>query len=578
MIAAVAFPAALLLLVLSSLIPQSAHAESDLATKIEQAEALAITDPAGAGLDLVNQLMTELDQATPRQRATVRLLALRLTALDGQVEQALGEAEALLAGDLAPDQRLSALRLTANLALNAGNMQSAFGYLAEAIALLDDEAADDDKVAVFGLASWFHSQAGDAWLALDYAQKGLDSARHSGNQRLQCTALGWMAHAQFAHEDHAAALAAGEQARSYCSVSGDRITEGWIDTLLARLALRAGELDYAGELIDQALALHADSYHDGRLNSELLQARLLLRQQRPDEALDLASRLIDYLQTRDRADWLADALDVAAQAAEQLGRLPEAMDFYRRHVDARERHLDHVQSMRMAQLAVDFDQRQQQREFDLLRERQRTAELAATQKAQIDSLRGWALIAGLLLAALLVIMLLQAQRERRHFRSLSRHDGLTRLLNHTHFFEQIERDLLRTEKARQPLSFVLIDIDHFKQVNDRFGHQIGDEVLRQTAQVLREIFQDHGTVGRIGGEEFAVSLPGSDLRRALALVESLRQRLAGRARRPTDPPITLSFGVGCRFERESMESLRRRTDQALYAAKRAGRNQVQMAE
>ncbi|MEN1729449.1 MAG: GGDEF domain-containing protein, partial [Pseudomonadota bacterium] len=114
----------------------------------------------------------------------------------------------------------------------------------------------------------------------------------------------------------------------------------------------------------------------------------------------------------------------------------------------------------------------------------------------------------------------------------------------------------------------------FKRVNDRFGHQIGDEVLRHTARVIKEIFGTDQLIGRIGGEEFAVRLNHSEESEVIEKIQALRERLAGRARRRTDPPVTLSFGFGMAKENEGLESFRQRVDDALYRAKKQGRNRA----
>ena len=130
---------------------------------------------------------------------------------------------------------------------------------------------------------------------------------------------------------------------------------------------------------------------------------------------------------------------------------------------------------------------------------------------------------------------------------------------------------------------VLIDLDHFKQINDRYGHVFGDTVLKAVAQAIRSCVKGRDLVARYGGEEFVVLLPGTDVAGACALAEQVRTTISGaRIRRGSTNEmvgaITVSLGVATRRPAEGMQSLVERADQALYRSKTGGRNQVSVDE
>jgi diguanylate cyclase len=130
-----------------------------------------------------------------------------------------------------------------------------------------------------------------------------------------------------------------------------------------------------------------------------------------------------------------------------------------------------------------------------------------------------------------------------------------------------------------PLSVLLIDIDHFKRFNDDFGHGVGDQVLRLMAKVLRERVRDIDLPARYGGEELIAVLPGADLTTCAAVAERIRRSISecgitGRTTGDVLPGITVSIGVGQFQLGESMADLIDRCDRALYVAKRTGRNRV----
>jgi two-component system cell cycle response regulator len=144
--------------------------------------------------------------------------------------------------------------------------------------------------------------------------------------------------------------------------------------------------------------------------------------------------------------------------------------------------------------------------------------------------------------------------------------------------EALERELARAEREGGPVAVIMLDLDHFKRINDTFGHVAGDEVLRETARRMKATVRVYDTVGRYGGEEFIVVLPGADALVASRVAQRLRVQLsAGGMRTPEgEVPVTASLGVAA-CEAGAMvspEELIRRADGALYRAKTSGRDRV----
>jgi diguanylate cyclase (GGDEF)-like protein/putative nucleotidyltransferase with HDIG domain len=155
---------------------------------------------------------------------------------------------------------------------------------------------------------------------------------------------------------------------------------------------------------------------------------------------------------------------------------------------------------------------------------------------------------------------------------VARTDSLTGLLNRRGFEERIADELERARRSGQPASLVVGDLDHFKAINDRFGHHRGDEALREFARLVTETKRVIDGAARIGGEEFALVLPDTDEHGAYLLAERLRRRVR-RAPKDTGMPLSVSFGIAT-FPRhaENAEDLLRQADQSLYLAKRLGRD------
>ncbi len=149
--------------------------------------------------------------------------------------------------------------------------------------------------------------------------------------------------------------------------------------------------------------------------------------------------------------------------------------------------------------------------------------------------------------------------------------------NRRHFDETLEREYLRARRHRRPLSLLVLDIDHFKKINDQYGHLAGDHVLRELAGLVQGRVRRDETVARYGGEEFVVLLPETTLEGAVSLAENLRARIAAHSFvfQNTNIPVTVSIGCSEAIEADSTApDLFRRADELLYQAKKGGRNRV----
>jgi diguanylate cyclase (GGDEF)-like protein len=179
-----------------------------------------------------------------------------------------------------------------------------------------------------------------------------------------------------------------------------------------------------------------------------------------------------------------------------------------------------------------------------------------------------------------LVAAVRARVERaRQVAQLIHSDSLTGLLKHGRIKEELITEISRAERSGQPLSLAMLDIDHFKRVNDRFGHPVGDQVLRALGNLLRQRARKSDRVGRYGGEEFMLILPDCDLSSAERIVNDIRERFSTLQFTAGSEAfsVTLSAGIA-QFPqiRESAELLIR-ADQALYAAKQNGRDRVELA-
>ena len=173
----------------------------------------------------------------------------------------------------------------------------------------------------------------------------------------------------------------------------------------------------------------------------------------------------------------------------------------------------------------------------------------------------------------------QLVKARESYRIAATHDSLTQVWNRAEIIDFLGREISRARRSKLPLGVVLVDIDHFKSVNDSIGHLAGDTVLKEVAQRMRSRLRIYDGVGRYGGEEFLLVLPGCDLETATSRAEELRLAICAQpiTRKEHSITVTASMGTALADPALSPDFTLQVADAALYEAKRKGRNRVEKA-
>ena len=156
---------------------------------------------------------------------------------------------------------------------------------------------------------------------------------------------------------------------------------------------------------------------------------------------------------------------------------------------------------------------------------------------------------------------------------LSITDQLTGIYNRTYFYEKNEKEMKNAEQKKQPITAMMLDIDHFKSINDTYGHLCGDEVLAKCSEIITNSLRKQDIVFRLGGDEFYVLMPNTAMDEALAAAERLRANMEN-SRSGADIPVTTSIGIAEKIPGESSDDWFKRLDEALYKAKIKSGNQI----
>ncbi|KAF1009098.1 MAG: putative diguanylate cyclase DgcT [Luteibacter sp.] len=275
------------------------------------------------------------------------------------------------------------------------------------------------------------------------------------------------------------------------------------------------------------------------------------------------------------------AYDVLYQVEQQLGNVGAALSYHEQFMLADKAYLDDISARSLAFQIVNQQLLARKAEVDALNKQNEILRLTgALARKDVETGRLYIFV---LLVCLVAIawLLLWLRRSQLRFMKLARRDGLTGICNREHFVDQSERVLAYGARSDRGACLILFDLDHFKNVNDTYGHAVGDETLKRAVDVCRRALHACDVFGRLGGEEFAVLLSDCSPAQARARAEQLRLSIAATSATQSLPHlhVTASFGVGstlqCGFELHRLLVV---ADAALYRAKRAGRNCVMVGD
>jgi len=345
---------------------------------------------------------------------------------------------------------------------------------------------------------------------------------------------------------------------------------------LASVRNARGEPAAALELLDHAEKLQRQM-QDERLRAQiLLQRGVALRiLQRPNESV---AALQQALQIFSKADSLSEVSVTHSELARSLTAVADWRGAYEHQVqfqNANDTLLRRQLDQRFATLRVEYDTGAKERENLLLQRENEASERALGQERRATRLQATVLALTVLLAAVLATLAWRQRRSNKAMLALAMTDELTGLPNRRHVLGRLDAALnVRAPMRPSHCALLIADIDHFKPINDEYGHLIGDDVLRAVAVELREVAREPISLGRLGGEEFVFVLPDATEVAATRLAERVlaQIRTLDVGRWLPGGRVTVSVGITLSVPGDTVSHLLRRADAALYAAKTAGRD------
>ena len=362
---------------------------------------------------------------------------------------------------------------------------------------------------------------------------------------------------------------------------GDDQGVAYAEKELAGLAIVRGDYTLAEQRFDHAAALFERTGNPFmKLDITIGKAKIAERRGRYDEA----ERLLQD------AEQQANKLTMPmahAQIARSRASTAAAQKAYQRAYEQHVRFFELYDQARrvsgesqLANLRAQFASAQARHQSELLQQQNALQQARLHEQAQ----QLWLYVSLFALFLVTTVSLLlfawRSRQIRQHLTQLALTDELTGVANRRHIFELLKQECERAKRYQLPLCVVAIDLDHFKQINDRYGHAIGDSVLKAFAAASKQILRQTDHIGRMGGEEFLICLPHTELNEARHIIQRLQDAMQIMPGMATQPGLTVSFSAGLTVlltSDHSADTLLARADEAMYRAKQAGRNRVELS-
>jgi diguanylate cyclase (GGDEF)-like protein len=462
-----------------------------------------------------------------------------------------------------------------------GNPDQALDDLLRAYALLRRHASREEAMVAAGRLSMAQFSVRDYPQALALVDETIAFFREQNAQIRLATALDRRTAILMAAGRLDEASMAAEEALRIHQGMGDRVGTGLSQMRMCGVLIQRNSLKEAGTWCDRAeLTLSQTSGMDDNDYRTLaaLRGRLFLALGRSKDAVAQFDRAIAPGGAQP-ADDIAELYELRSRAHAAVGNYPAAFndqgEFLRRMRE--QGTLDRIREV--AQLRVQFENDQEKQKIALLEKDKKLAEERLNSQTRTTQLVAIAGLTGLVTAFFLGYALLSNRRHRAELIRLAERDELTGLLNRRAIVRKAVEFLSRARESRGTLVIGLIDLDHFKSINDRFGHAVGDQLLQRLAASLRSALHTREVFGRYGGEEFLVLFPDTTMDQARQSAERLRTALRDQHMRVDEQDVTVTLSLGlASYESGDVlfDQVARRADIALYVAKTQGRDRVEV--
>ncbi len=555
--------------------PVCSLAADNTEAMLQKADSLRSSNPGEFAL-LLASLNVAHDGVTQNQRDRITYLNGYSKAYAGDFSGAIHDMQGLVESSTDEDIKFRARALIVNQYAVTRQFTDGLRQLEYILPFVDHTTNNDLRDHGLAVTSQLYNQVGQYKLGLHYADKMLavaNAARSrcfAGQYRLEA-----LQNLNALPEDDAPIRTVIEQ----CESAKEAVVTNLARTHLARKWADHGERAAAIALLKSHLKeVKATRYPPLIGQFEALLADYLLADGNLDGAQAHADAAIEQRAGMTFSIHLASAYKTLYEIAERRNEPVAALSHYTRYAETNMAYLGEVKTRELAYQIVRQETLQKSQQIELLDRKNQVLQLQQRVDRQSAQYSRLMIVLLVFLMGSIVFWAFKIKRVQLSLRRMAQTDALTGIFNRHYFTQQSEHTLAQCARAGEDVALIMFDLDHFKSINDRFGHDVGDWALKRVTDACKTFCRRIDHLGRIGGEEFAILLSGCDLRGATRVAEDCRVRIASIDTSPSGRNkflITASFGVtASSLSGYDLVKLLSQADQMLYRAKRDGRNRV----
>lgn len=554
----------------------TAAVSNDPAQLLRQAENVEPSNHA-----VFNELMGRLDKVamtlSPQQKLHLRYLEARRVAFAGNYAAALPLLTAL--ADQAADPVL-AFRANANvidLLVAQSRYEEAFVRLNPLLDKLPQIKENDVRIQGLTATAQLYTEAGQYDASMHYADQLIKESTDA-----QSACRGWFLKSDALFESSSAQLPVDQLhgGTEACGKAGDTLFSLSFQHLLAGFDLRQGHTESAIRVLQASYPKVLQAGFPPQVSQfEATLATAYWKSGDLASAVKFANSALVTNASRQYSESTASAYRVLYEVDKELGDSKGSLAYLEKYVAAHDGYQSRLSAKALAYQIVKQQILAKKLQVEGLDKKNRVLALQGELDRKAAETSRLYVVLLLLVLASIALWAYRIKRSQLRFMRLARRDGLTGIFNRQHFVNEAERQLRYCRKSARDVCLVLIDLDHFKVVNDTHGHAVGDRVLKRAVEACQAHLRSTDVFGRLGGEEFGMLLPECTLDNVLVRVEQMRAAIAAvsSARDAPDIPISASFGVASAADSDyELRQLMIDADRALYQAKHEGRNRVSL--
>ncbi|MDF2179407.1 diguanylate cyclase [Aliiglaciecola sp. CAU 1673] len=522
---------------------------------------------------ILQELDGKKESLSQKELDYLHFLESYMTAYSGNLEDGISGYKAVYKNSKHEDLKVRSAASIVNLYGLMRDFENGYSWVLELQKKIQNSSGKIKHIGLVALAI-FLNQVGEYESGLSYAEGVIDDAPDPRNL---CFALNLSIEAKFELKKDVSEEALSKLIE-VCDKEKEFVASSMAFIWEANNLIGKSEFERAKSKLQASLELVNNTHYPPAISEHYsLTALIHMHEGEYSKAVESANKSLDVAKNLGNTRPTVSAFRTLYQVAELQGKPDEALFYYKKFAEADRAYIDEVKAKQLAIQQAKHDAIERANQIALLDKENsllKTEARLTKQEQQNDRL----FMAFLMLVILLVV--LWAYKNRRlhlQMRQQAQTDDLTGIANRHHFTQMAESALKYHQKSAQPLSFIIFDLDLFKRINDTYGHQVGDWALKAAVAACQSVCRQQDIIGRMGGEEFGLVLPGCSLNKAMEIAEACRKAIAAIDTRPSGEKfqITASFGVSdstvCGYVFDSLYGC---ADKALYHSKEQGRNRV----